>query len=131
MAGMNLNPEWREEAEFNNSVGRIVAQAAARATPNSPEQYRNDARNIVEQVVGCGNWMVFAWRIEEGRIVQEHTVYNWPDDDFPKAWTLSRDKMMEIRADKATKVLAQIPPPLSSTVPVAPVILGRADEDAE
>ncbi len=130
MAGTNLNPEpldfdealaisqgaRRMQEELRTTIGRAVAQSAATVKPTSAEQHRDAARHMVEQTIAAPNFMVFAWRIENGRIIQEHSAYMWPDDDFPKAWALARDKMMEIRGDPTTKTL--LPIPLAIAVPI-------------
>ena len=131
MAGTNPNPELldfaeavavsqdasRMQKELHSTIGRAVAQSAATTRPTTAVQHRDATRRMIEQTITAPNFMVFAWRIEDGRIIQEHSAYMWPDDDFPKAWALARDKMMEIRGDPTSKVLMPTPR-LAIAVPV-------------
>jgi hypothetical protein len=84
----------------------FLAQEVRSATSNTETGAAGHvaaAHEVVERATKHDRFMVVGWYIEDGRIIQEHAIFEWPDEDFPRAWALLRDKLMEIRNDPATK----------------------------
>lgn len=80
---------------------------------HNEDEALTDQRNQMARAVAAGKWLSMTWRIEDGRLILERVMWDFPHDDFDECVNQLQKELDAVKRQAKRDPLPSAPPLLS------------------